>query len=325
MITAIIPSFNRSEELDRCLSSLEGLGRDDLEIIVVDNGSTDETLEMMRLGHPGARLLGNTRNVGASLAKNQGAGQASGEVLWFLDSDTVVTASPELVDEALSLLASDAGVGAVGGEVYQREDGSREWRQKVLLLNGETRTISHHRGYGRTLEVDYLPSCNLFMRRALFQEVGGFDPGYFFLMEDTDLCFRLGRMGYRCLASDGTAVEHRLVLRGRKGDLFLSHRNRIRFALLNYPAWRVAALPLFDLAYAASPYKLRALLGGDISADKHLSPSVRAMGKGKATLPLKVALVGADYFYSLGRGYLWNMVHLGNTVGLRLARSRSFL
>ncbi len=325
MITAIIPSFNRGEELHRCLTSLLAMGRQgDLEIIVVDNGSTDGTPEMVAEQFPGVRLLGNTTNVGASRAKNQGAGQAAGEVLWFLDSDTVIP-SGEVVDAAVTLLDSGDDVGAVGGEIYQYPDGATEWRQKVLQLNGETRTVSHAEGYGGTITVDYLPSCNLFIRRELFQEVGGFDPGYFFLMEDTDLCIRLVHQGYACLASDETSVEHRLVLRGRKGDFFLGHRNRIRFALLNMPAWQVALLPVLDLAYAASPYKVGALLGGKISADKHLSPKVRAMGKGKATLPLKVALAGADYFLSLARGYLWNLGRLPETVKLRLAQKRSFL
>ncbi len=325
MITAIIPSRDRKKELGRLLDSLAPLSSADLEIIIVDDGSGDGTFSWLGERYPAVRALRNDTPLGAARARNQAAAVARGELLWFLDSDSLVPDESRVLTAGPALLASAQDVGAVGGEIYRLPDGTLEWRQKTLLPNGETRTIPHAGGYGGVLTVDYLPSCNLMMRRDLFQRVGGFDPGYFYLMEDTDLCHRLGRLGFRCLASDETAVEHRLVMRGRRGDLFLSHRNRIRFAMLNFPAWKAAALPLLDLSLLASPYKVSALLEGRISADKHLAPEVRALGKRRSTVPLKVALAGADYLTSMARGYLWNMARLPGWARLRAQEQRDFL
>ena len=324
-VSAIIPSFNRADELSDCLRSIEALDLLDLvEAIVVDNGSEDDTCDMVRRDFPRARLLQNGQNRGAARAKNQGAAEAGGDLLWFLDSDTEIP-GPGVVHRSMELLEGDPTVGAVGGEIYEAPDGQRTWRRKDLLPNGETRTVSHERGYGGVVEVDYLPSCNLMMRADLFCEIGGFDPGYFFLVEDTDLCVRLRHRGYRCLASDETSIFHRLVLRGRRGDLFLVHRNRVRFALLNYPAWQVAALPLLDLANLVSPYKLAALRGGQISAEKHIPPSLRGVKRGPLAFAAKLAMVGADYLRSLARGYAWNLSHLPETLPLRRAEPRDFL
>lgn len=314
-VSAVIPTCDRRDDLRLCLDSLEALDLPQLEIVVVDNGSTDGTAAMLE-ARPAVRTLHNARNRGASQAKNQGAAAATGEVLWFLDSDTVIP-DTGVVPRAVEMLAGDPTVGAVGGEIYPRADGSREWRHKVMLRNAETRTVSSRNGYGGVLEVDYLPSCNLFIRAALFHELGGFDPDYFFLMEDTDLCHRLRSRGYRCLASDATAVEHRLVLTDRRGDLHISHRNRVRFVVLNYPLWRVTTLPVLDLAYTASPYKIGALWGEEISAVKHLSPAVRRLRGGKRGFPFKLAAAGSEYLVALARGYAWNARRLRRTLRQR--------
>jgi GT2 family glycosyltransferase len=320
MITAIIPAMNRKEELERCLASIAGL---DVEVIVVDNGSRDGTCEMVKDRYPSAKLIANTRNEGASRAKNQGAAAAQGEILWFLDSDTIIP-NGDVSPRAAELLSSEPAVGAVGGEIYPGEDGRRQWRRKVLLLNGETKTVSSEGGYGGLTDVDYLPSCNLFMRRSEFEELGGFDPDYHFLVEDTDLCYRLRRTGRRCVADDRTAVVHCISLQGRKGDLYLVHRNRIRFALLNFPIWRLVLLPALDLLYSFRPYKLQSLWSSRISAVKHVPPSLRTSRSRPWVFPLKLAAVGGLYVGALAAGYAWNLRRLPQTLSLRY-RKRDFL
>lgn len=325
MISAIIPSRDRCKELNSLLAALRLKVGDALEVIVVDDGSRDGTAELVRRDHPWVRLLCNPSALGAARAKNQGAAAADGELLWFLDSDSSLVGDDTILKSGPAMLANQDRAGAVGGEIFLRYDARSMFRQKVLAANGETHTISYNGSYGGTLEVAYLPTCNLMMRKDLFFQVGGFDPGYFYLMEDADLCHRIQRLGYSCLASDETAIVHDLVLEGREGDLFLGHRNRIRYMLLNAPAYKASLLPLLDLWLIASPYKVKALLWGHISADKHLSPTARALGRRRWTVPLKVALAGADYLASLARGYAWNMLRLPGTLSLRWRGKRDFL
>jgi len=312
-VSAIVPTWNRREELEVCLMSLSEL---EVEVVVVDNGSTDGTVRMLTESFPNVRQICNSENLGAARAKNQGAMAARGEVLWFLDSDSEVP-DAEVVSRALELLASQRDIGAVGGEIFRQTDGRKEWRLKNLLLNGETRTDSLEDGYQTTVEVDYLPSCNLFIRRALFFDLGGFDPGYFFLVEDVDLCLRVWRAGYRCVADDGASVFHTISLRGREGDLFLVHRNRVRLALLHFSPQRIAALPLLDLLYMLRPYKVLGLWQGKISVDKHVPESLRGQRRGRRHFIGRAAGVGMINLASLARGYAWNLVRLPETLRLR--------
>lgn len=313
MITAVIPTHNRREELSRCLHSL---GEFAGEIVVVDNGSRDGTAAWIRERYPRVRLLENDRNLGASQAKNQGAKAASGKVLWFLDSDTVVP-EIEVPAAACEILERDPGIGAVGGEIYALPDGVREWRRKVLLANGETETVGLRNGYGEMLQVDYLPSCNLFIRKDVFRDIGGFDPLYFFLVEDLDLCYRLRRKGYRCVVDDRTSVIHEISLRNRAGDLYLLHRNRIRFVLLNLPVRRLILLPVIDIAYQLRPYKLKSLVQGRVSVEKHLPSYLREIRSRSLTIPFKLAAAVAAQGLALAGAYAWNSLHLPQTIGRR--------
>lgn len=312
-ISAIIPTHNRREELLDCLHSLVPTG---VEVIVVDNGSTDGTVESIQHQYPAVRLVLNSANAGASAAKNQGAQASQNDILWFLDSDTVIP-DPEVPRKALEILDSDPSIGAIGGEIYSDPATGNTWRKKRLLPNGDTDTLQLADGYGKLQTADYLPSCNLFMRRNVFEQVGGFDPGFFFLVEDLDLCYRIRVKGLRCVVQDGTSVLHRITLRHRKGDLYLVQRNRIRFAVLNLPWPRVVFLPLLDLLYLCTPGKLRQLRQGQISAQKHLPPNMRKLSAGRWTFPVKLVVVGCAYLAALARGYLWNLLHLRKTLRLR--------
>ena len=317
-VTAIIPTRNRRIPLRTCLDSLKALK---IHVVVVDNGSTDGTAEMVRSRYGEVELIVNRGNLGAARAKNQGAARAQGSILWFLDSDSVVPGG-WVVDRAVWLLDRDESIGAVGGEILPGPEGRDVWRRKVLLPNGETETIGSAGGYGGTVDADYLPTCNLFIRRGLFEEVGGFDPEYFFLMEDADLCCRLRQRGLRCIADDGAAVTHDICMDGRQGDLYQVHRNRIRYVLLNSPLWHALFLPALDLAFLARPFKLRSLLRSEVSAQKQLPSSLRDLGDGALGTPTRLLGAGLVNLWSAALAYGWNVGHLPQTLVSRFGSGR---
>ncbi|MAE69460.1 MAG: hypothetical protein CME06_03205 [Gemmatimonadetes bacterium] len=315
-VSVIIPVRNRRAALQRCLDSIPASVN---EIVVVDNGSTDGTLEWLRDQHANVRIVENEENRGAAEAKNQGVRASRGEYVWFLDSDTVIPESFRL-EHAGGILDADSTVGAVGGEIVVEGDRGKLWRVKVLLANGETETLELASGYGGLRDVDYMPSCNMLMRRIDFDRLGGFDPAYFFLVEDTDLCWRIRRMGRRCVVDDASAVIHEIDTEARRGDLFLVHRNRIRFAALHFSPARLILLPLLDLLYLFKPWKLRSLRRGSVSTRKHISPRLRALGSRPWAFPLQLGAVASALLWALARAYLWNLRHAVATWRTRMAR-----
>jgi GT2 family glycosyltransferase/tetratricopeptide (TPR) repeat protein len=208
--TIVIPAWNAWDHTERCLRSLRPtLGPQD-QVVVVDNGSTDGTGASLT-AYPWAEVVANEENEGFARGCNRGAARARGDVVVFLNSDTVVTAG--WLDELLAPFDQDH-VGAVG----PRSD-NVSGRQKTLAVPdpeddpggftefAESWRTSHA---GQTGECGRLIGFCLAVRRSVFEAVGGFDTrfetGGF---EDDDLCRRLRQRHLRLLIAHGSFVHHR--------------------------------------------------------------------------------------------------------------------
>jgi GT2 family glycosyltransferase len=209
-ISVILVLFNRAELTLLCLRSLAENYSQPMEIIIVDNASTDETpLLLDRL--EGARIVRNSENRNFVLAVNQAAREARGEYLLLLNNDAQVM--PGTLAAALSAFRSAADIGAVGGRLMLldgtlQEAGSIIWRDGSCL------------GYGRgdnpfapmymfRRDVDYCSGAFVLTSRQIWEESGGFDemfkPAYY---EETDYCTRLWKRGLRVVYEPRAALLH---------------------------------------------------------------------------------------------------------------------
>ena len=198
-ISILIPSRNRAEQLERCLRSLLTLDypANALEIIVVDDASTDETPAMLRrfaeeTATHGWQIRGirHSSQQGVGRDRNTGAEAASHDLLAYIDSDCV--ASPAWLKELVPAF-QDARTGAVSGmlRAYERTSmlGRYEDVRSSLFMGVRVQEVQ--------LEgpLTYVPTANLLLRREAWQQLGGFKPLNF--GEDVDLCRRLLAAGYR--------------------------------------------------------------------------------------------------------------------------------
>ena len=241
-VAAIIVSLGRCGELRNCLASLARQSPALARVIVVDNGSADGTLEMVRGEFPWVDLVASPQNLGACIARNLAALRAPEPFLWFLDSDTEVIAD----DGAARMLApfSAPDVVAVGGEALLDAAGrSVAVKRPVVRANG---SIQGEIVFEAEAESDVLASCNLMLRRANFLAIGGFDPFYFFFYEDIDLTWRLGP---KQLVLAPMPVLHHFSERMRVGRLWLQARNRMYFCIKNFVWLRLLAMPVNDLYF----------------------------------------------------------------------------
>ncbi len=239
-VSIIIPVWNRWEYTYGCLKSIISY-TDDVayEVIIVDNGSSDRTGELIAKAL-NLRVLNNQSNEGYVRACNQGANIARGEYLVFLNNDTTVTKG--WLKALTGLADEDKLIGAAGARLILA-DGTLQEAGCIVWSDGSTE------GYGRgenpdapqfsfVRDVDYCSAACLLVRKHIFFNLGGFDetysPAYY---EDVDLCFELKRLGYRVVYQPEAKIIHCEFGSSSKDaalDLYL--KNMTVFA----KKWRVA-------------------------------------------------------------------------------------
>lgn len=205
-VSIVIPLYGQKEAFARCLESLDKCHVLWEEVIVVDNASPDGAAEEVGK-RPGVRIIQNPKNEGFARACNQGAEKAQGDVLLFLNSDTIVPAHG--LKRLVEGLISSPTVGAAGpysnnvGHFQQIEPFYSDRSQIELFAEDFAKFGPQDR------EVDMLVGFCLAIRRSTFNDLGGFDESFGVgTFEDNDLCYRLRRNGYRLLLCGKSYVHH---------------------------------------------------------------------------------------------------------------------
>jgi GT2 family glycosyltransferase/glycosyltransferase involved in cell wall biosynthesis len=210
VVSVILVLFNRAELTLACLRSLLENTSDNIEVIIVDNASSDLTprlLDRIR----GARIIRNSENRNFLLAVNQAAREASGRYLLLLNNDAQLL--PGSLRAAVQTLQSGPDIGAVGGRIILF-DGSLQEAGSILWRDGSC--LGYGRGdnpfasaYMFRRDVDYCSGAFLLTPRSVWQQLGGFDeafvPAYY---EETDYCARLWENGLRVVYEPAASLLH---------------------------------------------------------------------------------------------------------------------
>ena len=249
-ISVVIVNWNTQDLLAQCLQSLYDTTSDlDFETIVVDNASTDGSVEMVRHEFPQVRLIQNTDNVGFARANNQAMAISQGRYVLLFNSDAI--AMPGTTQSLVSLADAEPRAGIVGAQLLN-PDGSFQashtpfptlW-QEFLILTGLGRLLRGRWYPSRGPEedrgpqvVDYVEGACMLVRQESFEDVGGLDEGYFMYAEEVDWCYAMRRKGWQVWYQPAAKVIH---LGGgsshsrrpqREGDLY---RSRVQFFRKHY-------------------------------------------------------------------------------------------
>ncbi|MDP9179939.1 MAG: glycosyltransferase [Gemmatimonadota bacterium] len=228
-VSVIIPTFNRSATLQMTVETFlaQSYPADRFEIVIVDNGSTDDTpqvIQKMTAGEPNVRGMTDGRR-GAHFARNSGAIAARGSILYFTDDDML--AAPTLLETIVTAFASGSRVGSATGRILPRwETEPPRWvlehcRNELLSLNdrGEATIISDHD--------PGVFSCHQAILREAFMAAGGFNPDtnaeHFTGDNETGLNIKVRKLGYR-LAYVGSSVTHHMIPEARMTQRYLNSR-----------------------------------------------------------------------------------------------------
>ncbi|MBV9279163.1 MAG: glycosyltransferase family 2 protein [Chloroflexi bacterium] len=225
-LSTIIINFNTPELLRGCLRSLEATVPATLahKIIVVDNGSADESWRSLADEFRGVRLIRNERNLGFARANNQGVEASTGRYVLFLNSDTVV--QPGTLQTMVRFLDGRPDVGAATCRVDlpdgRLDDAAHRsfptpWNA-LTHFSGISRLFprsSFLSGYSlgwvdlaEDHEIDALAGCFMLVRREAGDAVGWWDEDYFFYGEDLDFCYRLKARGWKIYFVPDVSILH---------------------------------------------------------------------------------------------------------------------
>jgi GT2 family glycosyltransferase len=240
-VSVIIPNWNGARWLERCLRALRTQRFQDFELILVDNGSTDDSQGLARRDYPEVRWVGLPHNMGFAAAVNRGIRAARGELIALLNNDTEV--DPGWLEALVDAMDRHSDVAMLASRM--RKDAERDRIDSVgCRLNWDGFAMSLGDGelddgrFDQEREVFCPCGGAALYRRALFDAIGLFEESFFAYCEDVDLGFRAQLAGHRCLYVPDAVVYHiGSATTGTASDfaIRLTTRNRLLMVIRCYP------------------------------------------------------------------------------------------
>ena len=219
MVSIIIPNYNGGDLLYICIDSIyKNISIKDFEIIVVDNGSTDNSINRVKSNFQNVEIISSNSNLGYSGGCNLGATHASGKYLLFLNNDT--EHSNEWIEKLVYFLDSYSKIAAVQPKILNIHNkklldyagGAGGFIDKFCFPFVQGRIFhtleEDHNQYNNPSRIFWASGAAFMIRSNIFKTLEGFDKVYFAYMEEIDLCWRAQAMGYKIYSVPDSFVYH---------------------------------------------------------------------------------------------------------------------
>ena len=230
LVSIIVINFNGVKFLQNCLDSVFAETEKPFEVVLVDNGSTDKSIEFIKknFGNEGKlRLIILPKNVGAAKARNIGVQKSLGRYILILDNDTKIKKG--WFDEIVSFIQKHPKLGLAQPKLLTM--GTDRFNYAGDLISPFGFLIERARGvkdYGQFDKVEKIFGLNIasaFFRKEVFEKLGGFDEDYYLYWEETDLAWRAWLAGYEVLFVPSVTVWHAYGTK-EKNELYYEHRKK---------------------------------------------------------------------------------------------------
>ena len=278
-VSMIILTWNQRDLTLDCLASIFALDYPlkQLEVVVVDNGSSDGTARAIRESYPAVTVVENGENLGFAEGNNVGircALQGNAEYVMLLNNDTVV--DPQMLSCLLAVMETESGVGIVGPKMLYYDQPNVIWcaGNQINWHTGRTNRLHAERvdnGLdGSPQEVDFITACGACFRRKVIEQIGLLDSRFFIYYEETDWCHRARKAGWRILLVPSARLWHRVsaamgtktpateYYMSRNVLLFLA-KHRRGLPRLQSLLWAAGRSVLAAAAYSVKPHGGRRL------------------------------------------------------------------
>jgi GT2 family glycosyltransferase len=265
-LSIIIVSWNTSGLLRQCLDSVyETNCRFSFEVIVVDNGSSDDSVSMIEKCFPSVILLKNRQNLGFACANNKGLALGRGRYFMLLNSDTIVL--PGAVDALVEAADRNPEVGVIGPKLLNMNGTLQEsWSSFPSFLSeliGRNFRIRRPvADVPNMYDVDWIMGACMLVRSEAIRDVGKMDEDYFFYSEETDWCFRIKKKNWKVWYLASAEIYHvggGSTVRGSTAQLVRLYQGKLLYFQKNHGSL-VTTLLRFGLAFGNSLGILRRLI-----------------------------------------------------------------
>ncbi|MEH1981761.1 glycosyltransferase family 2 protein [Nostoc sp.] len=259
-VSIILVNYNGAEILADCLNSIEKfIDIPNYEIIVVDNASSDGSVELIAEQFPEVSLIKQAKNSGFGTGNNAGAKLASGEFLLLLNTDTVLNSN--ILPHLIELMEADQQVGIIGPKLLNSDGSLQISVSPALGIKGEYKALQMHRDYQNITkkslieqkfqqiqEVDIVVGAAFFIRSSLFHKLSGFDENFFMYFEESDLCQRAQCQGYKIIYTPYVSLIHLKGYSIQKAANIMSieyRRSQIYYYQKHRPWWEQTLLRIY--------------------------------------------------------------------------------
>jgi GT2 family glycosyltransferase len=294
----IVLNWNQFEMTSDCLESLQKQDYSNFGIVVVENGSSNESASLLRCRFPWVTVLELSENIGYSSGNNVGIKHAlehDFEYIFLLNNDTEV--DPSMLSELISVIESEPTIGITGPTMFYEDPPMMIWGSKNFIdwSNGRAkrRQIGEMVEYdylqdSNPVEVDYIDSCAILIKRDVFDDIGLLDERYFINFEDVDINVRARSTGYKIIYVPYAFMWHKVSSSmgiGSPATTYYMARNELLFFKTHSPgilrflaplriilryirtigAWTIKSQyknPLYRRKRAAYIYAIRDFLSG---------------------------------------------------------------
>ena len=200
MVSVIVLNYNGQHCIKDCIESLLAQSYTNREFIIVDNGSVDNSLEIIKDFIPRIRVITNSVNVGFTKGNNIGIRAAKGDLISFVNNDTRV--HTDWLRHLVNYLKRNAHIGIIMGVIYYEDYPELIWSAGGLvdLLTGMTWHIGKLRRIqelNTNIQPDYIPNCGSVIRKEVLRDVGMLNEKYFLYSEDVDLGYKIKKANYK--------------------------------------------------------------------------------------------------------------------------------
>jgi GT2 family glycosyltransferase len=240
-VTVIILNWNAEQFLGPCLTALLSQDYPQYQVVVVDNGSTDGSVALVRQQFPAVSVIEHGQNSGFAAGNNVALRQLGTPIAVLLNPDVV--AADGWLSRLIAPFLTDERIGVVGCKLYYGDGRTIQHAGGILR---PPQAIPDHYGvnqpddgqWDQPRDVDYVTGAAMAVRKTVLDQIGLLDEGYFLYFEEADLCWRAKKAGYRVVYEPGaTAVHFESALSKRGSPFYLTqfHTGRWRFLLKHYP------------------------------------------------------------------------------------------
>jgi len=246
LVSIIVLNWNGEKVIRKCLNSVKRLNYPSVEVIVVDNGSTDASIDIVSRDFPDFRLLKNDKNLGFSAGMNVGIAESRGDLILLYNNDAI--AHPESLSEMVKTMLLDDATAIVGGlilydnpkDVIESRGGKFDPITGVIWADGNGERLPSQRPQNEDIvtDLEYVSGCALLAKRDVIQKIGLFDEEFILWSQDLDWCLKAKRAGFKCVLDTSAKIRHvgsyssrRTPLKSYSGKL----KSDIQVIMLHFP------------------------------------------------------------------------------------------